>query len=135
MAKISTKNIAAAISVSVKNKSGVEQERALKNAVEFLAKKNLLSKSAEILKHLEQISDKEQNILRAKVFSHNSISKHVLEKIENLLKKLHKTQKAKLLWKEDKTLIGGLRIETADEIIDLSLKNKLLQLQNHLLKT
>lgn len=133
MAKISIKQVAEAIYSSAKNKSGAELERALANSVEFLARKNLISKAPEILSHLEHISDAEQQILRAKVLSKMPLSKTAADKVETLLKSRYKTKKPALEWKEDKTLIGGIRIETEDEVLDMSLKNKLNQLQNYLL--
>ncbi len=133
MAKISTKQVAQAIYSSAKDKSGAELEYALGNCVEFLAKKNLLSKAPEILRHLENISDAEQNILRAKVLSRVPLNKTATDTVKNLLKTRHKTKTPALEWREDKSLIGGMRIETEDEVLDLSLKNKINQLQNYLL--
>lgn len=133
MSKISTKQIAEAIYSSAKNKGGAELDHVLKNAVDFLAKKNLLSKSPEILRHLEHISDAETNTLRAKVLSKNPLTKKMSDQVENFLKKRYETKTPALQWQEDKTLIGGMRIETEDEILDLSLKNKLNQLQDYLL--
>ncbi len=133
MAKISTKQIAEAIYATTKNKSGVELERALANAVQFLAKKNLLSKAPEILSRMEHISDTDHGITRARVSSKSPLTKKVTEKIESMLKKRYKAKEAVLDFKEDNTLIGGMRIETEEEVIDLSLKDKLNQLQNYLL--
>ena len=131
--KLSTKNVAEAIYATTKNKSGAELEHVLKMSVEFLAKKNLLSKTPEILKYLEQLSDSEQNILRAKVLSKKPLTPKATAEVENLLKKRYKSMNTVLEWKEDKTLIGGVRIETNEEVIDMSLRNKLNQLQAHLL--
>ncbi len=135
MAKISTKQVAEAIYASVKDKSGTGMEHALKNAVEFLAKKNLLSKSSEILKYIERFSDKDHNIVRARVSSRNPLSKIATETVENLLKKRHKAKDAVLEWKEDKTVIRGMIIETEEEILDLSMKNRLNQLQTYLINS
>ena len=131
--KLSTKNVAEAIYATAKNKSGSELEHVLKMSVEFLAKKNLLSKASEILKHLEQLSDTEHDILRAKVLSRKPLTKKATDEVESLLKKRYKSKDTVLEWKEDKTLIGGVRIETNEEVIDMSLRNKLNQLQAHLL--
>lgn len=133
MSKISTKTVAEAIYSSAKNKTGAELEHALQNAVEFLAKKNLIGKASEILACIERISDAEQNILRAKILSKAPLTKILTDKVENLLKARYKTKTPALQWKEDKSLVGGVRIETENEVLDLSLKNKLNQLQNYLL--
>ena len=130
MAKVSIKNVSEAIYASAKGKSGVELDTALELAVKFLAKKNLLSKSPGILKSVKQISDNEQNILRASVLSRKPLTKKTTDAVEVLLKKRYRAKDPVLEWKEDNSLIGGVRIVTEDEIIDLSLKNKLNQLQN-----
>ena len=135
MAKISTKNVAGAIYASAKDKSGAELNTALKMAVEFLAKKNLLSEAPQILQDMEQISDTEQGILRARVLSRKPLTKKATDEVESLLTNRYKSKSHVLEWKENKSLIGGVRIETKDEVIDMSLKNKLNQLQNHLLTT
>ncbi len=134
MSKLSTKQVAEAIYASAKNKTGAELSSALQNAVEFLAKKNLLGKAPEIIRHVKRISDAEHGILRAKVLSKTPLTKTETAKVESLLEKRHKGKGAVLEWKEDKGLLGGIRIETEDEVLDLSLKNKVNQLQNYLLK-
>ena len=133
MTRNSTKHIAEAIYQTAKNKSGVQLEQAIKMSVEFLAKKNLLSKGPEILKYMEHFFDAENNIVRAKVSSKNPLTKTETGKIESLLTARYKTKTPAIEWKEDKTLIGGVRIEAKDEVIDLSLKNKVNQLQTYLL--
>ncbi len=133
MSKISTKNVAEAIYGATKGKSGADLDKALKHTVEFLSKKNLLSKSKEILKQFEQISDTHNKIVRAKVFSKAPLTTEENEKIEKLLKTRHKPKEPIIQWQKDETLIGGFRIEAGEEIIDLTLKNKVEQLKNYLL--
>lgn len=133
MVKISPKTIAEAIYASAKDKTGVELTRALELSVEFLAKKNLLSKTPEILKHLEQVKNQDLKIVSAKVTSSSPITKYTSDEIRHALKKRYKAEDVIVELQEDKKLIGGIKIEANDEVIDLSFKNKLNQLQNHLL--
>ncbi|MBI2476441.1 MAG: ATP synthase F1 subunit delta [Candidatus Taylorbacteria bacterium] len=133
MAKISTKNVAQAIYISAKDKNGAELEHTLGNVVEFLAKKNLLGKAPEILKRLEEIHNAREHIVRAKVSSKSELGKHAADELKRALKHRYKAEEIILDLSEDKTLLGGLKIEAKDEVIDLSLKNKLQQLQTHLL--
>ncbi|MDO8482330.1 MAG: ATP synthase F1 subunit delta [bacterium] len=135
MSKLSTKNIAQAIHASTKNKSGKELEQSIVNVVEFLAKKNLLSKSPQILKQLEEAYNIEGRIVQAKVSSKSELSKHTTDELRHALQHRYKAEDIILDLHEDKTLLGGIKIEANDEVIDLSLKNKLNQLQNHLLTT
>ena len=131
--KLSPKTISQAIYASVKDKSGTERERALELSVEFLAKKNLLSKAPEILKHLEQVKNQDLGIVSAKVTSNSPLTKYTADEVRHALKKRYKAEDVIVELQEDKKLIGGIKIEANDEVIDLSFKNKLSQLQNHLL--
>ncbi len=133
MAKTSTKDIARALYESTKDKSGAELTRLLQNAVTFLAKNRLLSKSPEILEHLGKIRDKDLGIVSAKVTSKSPLAKHTLDEIKRTLKTRYHASDITLHASEDPSLIGGIKIEANDELIDLSLKNKLRQLQTHLL--
>lgn len=135
MTKLSSKNVAQAIYASVKNKSGTDLEHALTKAVEFLAKKNLLSKAPEILAQLQEVGDADQNIVNAKVTSKTKLPDQTKEKIQQALKNRYKAKEVRLESVEDESLIGGVRIEAKNEIIDSSLKNKLHQLQTYLLST
>ncbi len=133
MTKISTKDIAKALYESTKDKSGAELERTLENAVSLLFKNRLLSKSREILEQLEKIRDKDLGIVNAKITSKRSLGKHTLDEIRKTLKTRYRASEITLRLSEDPALIGGIKIEANDELIDLSLKNKLRQLQVHLL--
>lgn len=132
MLKISTKNVAQAIHALIKNKRGSALDQALTNAVEFLAKKNLLSKSKEILQSLEHLIDEDSGIVRAKVESPRELALNTLRELKTLLKKRYKAEDIILDTAEDASLIGGVRIEAKGEVIDLSLKNRVGQLQNYL---
>jgi len=133
MPTISTKNVAQAIYAAAKDKSGDELTRAMANAVEFLAKKNLLSKAPKILEDLENIHNADQGIVSAKVSSKTPLTKYTIDEIRHILKSRYKANEIVVHEKEDKSLLGGIRIEAKDEIIDLSLKNKLNKLHNYLL--
>lgn len=133
MAKLSTKYIAGAIFESLKNKSGAELATATTHVLDFLKKNNLFSKAPEILKYLEKIHDKDSNTVRAKILTKTPLSKSLTEHLETALKKRYKAKEVILEPIEDQTLLGGVRIESNDEVIDLSLKNKVHQLQEYLM--
>lgn len=130
----SIKNLAEAIYQNAKGKNGAELSATLANAVEFMDKHQLLGKSKEILSQLEKIIDKDEKVLRAKVTSSTVLSKKMLEELEENLKKRYKAKDVEIDTKEDSNLINGLKIEANDEIIDLTLRARLHQLQTHLIK-
>ena len=135
MQKINTKHIALAIYESAKDKRGKGLGQALGNAVDFLAKKNLLSKAPEILKHLQNISNDTEKIVEAKIRAPRPLTTNTKDAVRRALKKRYGAKEIIFDFAEDKSLIGGIRIEARNEVIDLSLKHKVAQLQNHLLNT
>jgi F-type H+-transporting ATPase subunit delta len=133
MSKISTKNVAEAIYELTRNKTGPELFKTLSEVKDFLVKKRLISKSAEILKKLTDLINQEQGVSEARLTVLKDPSKKVIEKLTEILKKRYHSKVILFETKVDKSIIGGMKIEIGDEIIDLSVKNKIVQLQNHLL--
>ena len=134
MGNISIKNIAEAIYESGKNKSGTSLESTMKNATRILDEKHLLSKAPQILEKLQQITDKSENVVRVKIYSANKLTKKDIDDIEESIKKRWGAKEVEMSLIEDKGLIGGIKIEVGDEIINMTLRNKLEKLQDYLIK-
>lgn len=130
----STKTLAEAIYETTKGKSGVELTHALEKILLFLDKNQLLGKSKEILSQLEKIIDADEKVLRARVKSADILSKKIIDELEDSLKKRYRAKTVEIDSTVDAKLINGLKIEVNDEIIDLTLSNRLHQLQTHLIK-
>ncbi len=133
MSKISTKNIALAIHESTKGKTDGALHKSVADVVEYLAKKRLLSKAPDILKQLEKIIDKEEGTVQAKITYKKSPPRKIIDDLEEMLKKRYKAKTILVEEKEDKNVLGGIKIEVGDEILDLTLKNKMNQLENYLI--
>jgi F0F1-type ATP synthase delta subunit len=133
MATISTHNIAYALYEATKDKQGKDLEHIMMQSVEFLSRKNLLSKTPEILKELEKIIDKKEGIVRAKIETPEKLSKATEKEIEAQLEKRYHAKEVHLEVTENKDLIGGIKIQVEDEVVDLTLAHKIHQLQNHLI--
>lgn len=133
MAIISTKNIAKTIYEMTKDQSGNALDDTLKKITEYLKTKRLLAKTPEILEKLQEIINKENNTVMAKMTFRTLPSRHELESIVDHLKKRYqaKTIVTKVL--EDKNILGGVKIEARDELIDLTLRNKINQLHKYLI--
>ncbi|MEO8637622.1 MAG: ATP synthase F1 subunit delta [Candidatus Taylorbacteria bacterium] len=132
--KLSPKNVAQAIYESAKGKSGEELDHALFNARNFLSINNLISKSSEILHFIQKFEDEDTGVVRAKVASSVALSQKMSHELEEVLKKRYGAEHILLDLEEDPSLLGGLKIEAEDEVIDLSIKNKMSQLSNYLLQ-
>jgi len=132
MAKISNQDIAKSIYRTLKDKTGSAYSLTLKNIVNFLARRRLFSQAPDILKKLEKIIDEENNAIRVKISSVKPLGTHLKH---DLIKALERRYQAKeIIFTEniDEKLISGLKFEVGDEIIDLSIKNKIKKLAEHL---
>lgn len=132
MTKISNNDIARAIYLSLKDKQGVEFSRRLKRIVDFIHRKHLLLKVGSVLSSLREIINKEEGITVVKVSSAQKLEDHSKKSLIHLLKKRYLAKEVKLIEELNKKLLGGIRIEVNDEIIDLTIRNKVIKLQEYL---
>ena len=121
MATISIKNIAQAIYESSREKDESSLNILMKDVVVFINKKRLLAKSDKILTALEKIIDQDNQITRVKISSHRKLEDREKKEIEDFIKKKYKSKEVELSIIEDEKLLGGIKIETGDEILDMTL--------------
>jgi F0F1-type ATP synthase delta subunit len=134
MATISIKNIAQAIYESSHDKDEASLSILMKDVVRLINKKRLLTKSDKILKALEKIIDDNNGVTRVKISSHGKLEDKEKKEIEEFIKKKYKSKEVELSIIEDEKLLGGIKIETGDEILDMTLSNKVQKLQNYLIE-
>ena len=85
----------------------------------------------DISKNFKELVAKEKNLKNITVASSYRIDKEQLTQIEAALKKRMKAE-VSIVTEIDKSLIGGLKISYDDQVIDLSIKNKLEKLKTQL---
>lgn len=134
MAKISIKNIAEAIEAETQGKTGAELSTALKNSVKFLHKKGMLSQSGQVLEMLEKNINKKNGIVKMRVRSAKEVPEAKRKELEAKLKEKYKAKEIVSEYFEDKYLLGGMKIEVGEEVMDLTYRNKLDQLEKHLIQ-
>lgn len=134
MATVSHKDIAQSIYSLTEGKSGAELERTLKDVVRFLDRKRLLGKQNAILESLNTLINKTEGIIEVNVTSSHPLTDHIKTELKHALKERYGANEVRMTEHEDKELLGGMRIEVGEEVLDLSLKNKVAQLQAHLIK-
>ena len=133
MATISINNLARAIYESSQGKDGADLDLVVKNTVKLLSEKHMIGKSKELLERLEKLVDKGDELIRAKISSKTKLEKKTIEEIEEFIKKRYKIKNSVLVFETDEKLIGGIKIEVGDEIIDITLQNKIHKLKNYLI--
>lgn len=141
MASISNNDIARAIYLASKDKNSSELGLLFQNVAKFLFRRRLLSKSGEILLSLKKLINQMEGILEVKIWSKNKINDETKKELTQILKRRYKDKALPVgEWPRevflqenlDEKLLGGLRIEVNDELIDLTLKNKINKLQEYL---
>ena len=132
MATISNNDIARAIFSLSKGKSHSELSVVLNKVAKFLFRRRLLSKSTEILSRLSQIINQEEGRTVAKISSVEKLDHKTKTHLEQALKKRYSTKEVILVENLDQKLLGGLKIEVNDEVIDFSIKNRVGKLQEYL---
>lgn len=134
MSQLSYNDIAKIIYIASKGKKDEDLTTFVEEVFHFLQKQKLVNKSSIILKKLENIFNEEEKIIVAKLYSVSALSPEVKNKIKNFITEKYNAKQVFFLEKHDPKLIGGLKIEIRNEIIDLSVSNKLKNLKNHLIK-
>ncbi|MFA6257401.1 MAG: F0F1 ATP synthase subunit delta [Candidatus Paceibacterota bacterium] len=135
MTKISSKNIAEAVYEATENKSGQDLAVALKRSAQMLKDKRMLGKSDEILSALQNIFDKKTGTIRIKITTAKDMGREEKSKLERELKERYKAQNIVSEFFEKKELLGGVKIEVGDEVIDSTYKNKLQELEKFLMQS
>lgn len=134
MATISNNDIAKAIYLATKGKTVAEQSVFSKNIVSFLSRRHLLSKSEAILAQLGRIINFEKGIIEAKVMSAKKLDEKTKKGLTHVLMERYSAKDVTIEERIDEKLIGGLRIEVEDEVLDLTIKNKIGKLKEYLTK-
>ena len=134
MASISIKNLAEAIYESSYDKEGAALDLIIEKSVIFMRDKNLIGKKNELLNAIEKIINKKEGIIKATINTSSPIKKDLQKEIEEFIKKKYKAKEIQIELKENPKLLGGIKIEIGDDIIDTTLSNKVHQLQNYLIK-
>lgn len=132
MATVSNNDIATAIYFDLKDKEASEMPAALKHVVRFLSRKKLLSRSGAILQSLEKILNKEQGRLVAHITTSSALTNESKESLTQTLTKRYQASIVELKEKTDARLLGGFKMQIDDEVVDLTLKNKIKKLEEHL---
>lgn len=132
MTTLSNNDIARAIYLVSKDKTHPELHDINNKVVKFLVRRRLLSKSSDILERLNKIINNEDGRIVVKIQSAKKLKEEMKNELTTFLKKRYKVKEVVLKEELDEKLLGGVRIEINDEIIDLTAKNKIKKLQEHL---
>lgn len=134
MALVRTNDIAMALYEATHGKSGNELSLVLEHAVQYLKENNLFNRTDQILSRLEAIIHEKEGKLKASVTTKYPLSKKSRSDIEAFLKDRYSVQDIILEEHQDDQVLGGMKIQVGNDVIDLSLKHKVETLQAYLLQ-
>ena len=134
MAKISPKNIAEAVYVATEGKLGQDLTTMIRRSVKMLKEKRMLGRSDEVLDALQSIFDKKTGTVRAKITTAKSIGHQEKKNLENEIKEKYKAQNVLSEFFEKKELLGGMKIEVGDEVLDSTYRKKIQELEKFLIQ-
>lgn len=134
MATISNNDIAHAIYLASKDIKQEEQSLFYKKVVDFLVKRKLLSKAPDILSRLKKIINVAEGKIVARISSKEKIDNTTNKMLAETLARRYSAKEIEMVENLDERLLGGFKIEAGDEVIDLTIKNKIGKLQEYLIK-
>ena len=135
MTIISNNNIARAIYLATKGKNDAEQSLIFPKVIQFLFRRRLLSKAPDILLHLNKIINGEEGKIVAKISSRDNLNEKIKRELAHALTKRYSAKEVVLSEVLDEKLLGGFKVEINDEVIDLTIKNKIGKLQEYLISS
>lgn len=100
---------------------------------ELLVKNRQIKLAGKIIEKFSEIYNKKNGIVEAEVATARKLESFQVHKIESYIKEKYKAKEVVINNKVDKNIKGGIIIKVGDEIVDVSIKSRLINL-NKLLK-
>jgi len=130
--KISSLQYAQALYELTKDQSEKDVSIVIEKYVNNLQKQGLLNKVEDIIKKFTEIYNKENGIVKAKVFTSREMDESSVQEIAKVIKEKYKAKEVELEMIVDKELKGGIKIVIGEEILDNSVAGKLVRLRKAL---
>lgn len=128
MAKNTPKIYARALIKTISGLSEKDLTKTLKNFIALVASEHKLKQMPKIIEEFIRLSKKEQGIEEIEITSARKLDEKTVEKIKQIFGKNTEATTA-----IDESLLGGVKIKTADKILDGSLKTQLNKLKQTLI--
>ena len=114
---------------------GKDTDENFLNFIKVLVDKERMNAIADILENYEVLANEKQNIVLIKVTSAMLLDDEQIESIKQKYKKNFEGSKIEIKNVIDESIIGGIKLEVGDKIVDATLKTKLKSLKEHILSS
>ncbi|MDH4330511.1 MAG: ATP synthase F1 subunit delta [Candidatus Moranbacteria bacterium] len=132
--KITQKQYAQALYDLTKGKNQEEIDAVVLEFSKELKKNRKMRMLGGIIEKFEQIYNAENEIVIADVVSATKLSEEQVANIIEFVKKKYKTKEAVLNQKIKKDIVGGIILKVGDDVIDGSVRGKIIELRKKLIQ-
>jgi F-type H+-transporting ATPase subunit delta len=127
--RITTLQYAQALYELTKDKPENEVSIVIEKYVANLKRQGLLNRAESIIKKFTEIYNKENGIVKAKVFTSREMDESSVQEIAKVIKEKYAAEEVELEMTVDKKLKGGIKIVVGEEILDNSIAGRLTSLR------
>jgi len=132
--KISAKQYAQSLYEVVKDKKDSQIRKIIKNFSRILINNNDILKIDKITAEFVRIWNRERGIVEAEIIGARKFDNKIIKLLNDYIIKLSGAKKIEIKQTVDKNILGGVIIRYEDRVIDGSLKTKLSELKNKMIK-
>lgn len=132
--KFTPKHYATTLFRIIDGKKADDVDAVLKSFIETLAENNQIGKAKSIIDEFARIWNRERGMVEAEVISANGLDEETAEELKKYIADASGKKKVEIKNKIDKKILGGAIIRYEDKIIDGSLKTKISELKERLVK-
>ncbi|MBI4811838.1 ATP synthase F1 subunit delta [Candidatus Falkowbacteria bacterium] len=132
--KITFKQYAQVLYEIMADKDTGEIKDDVKKFIESLAKNEQLKKAHKIMIEFVKIWNKEKGIVEAEAISARELDKDIVKLLNNYIVKLSGAKEVLISEKINKDILGGVVIKYGDRVVDGSLKSRVIEFKNSLVK-
>lgn len=132
--KISAKQYARALYELTAGKKTGEVKAVIEKMAGIIYKNGDASKFRDIAGNFRRIFNKNENMVEAEITSSSALSKDSLNSLVGYIKKAAGAEKLETAETIDKEIMGGVILRYGDKVMDASIKRKIEELKNNLIK-
>jgi len=132
--KITPKQYALSLYESARGKNEKEIGGIIDNFFNAIIQNNDFSKLNEIIEEYKTVKNKKEGVVEVEIASARKLNDETVKLLSDYAVKLAGAKKAETRTRLDKSLLGGVVIKYGDKILDGSVKTKLTELKNSIIK-
>lgn len=104
------------------------------NFIKLILDKGRIRYLPGMLEEYIKLAEKKKNIVRIKIFTPTILEQKQIDQLKEKYKKIHKAGQVQVEMITDETLVGGIKVQAGDKVTDGSVKGRLANLKDVLVK-